>query len=219
MWYVTAVIQFTAKPGHRDTLVGGLSQAINATISNPHCFKADLLVDQDSDTKFSMIQHWRTSDAHREYVAELMKSEKMQQMLGLMEHPPQTTYYDTKASGGGEWGGPGHLELSTNDMDATKAFLSSAFGWRFEEWMPGYTGWWAPGALMGGLRPTMEEEPTPQAVPYLVVDDLDARLVRVKEAGGTITVPIQEIPHAGRFFWFLTPGGLQLAVWESAPQG
>ena len=37
---------------------------------------------------------------------------------------------------------------------------------------------------------------------------------RVQDADGSITVPIQEVPHAGRFF--LAPRGLQLAVWQNA---
>lgn len=218
MSFITAIIHFTAKPGHRDTLTAGLSKAIQGTIDREGCYKADLLVDQDSDVKFAMVQHWTTADLHRAYVDEIMQSPKMQQMFGLMEHPPQTSYFDTHTAGGGLWGGPGHLELSSEDTAATAAFLTDVFAWKFTEMMPGYSGFWAPGALMGGLRDKMAEEAAPQAIPYLVVDDLDARLLRVQAAGGTITVPIQTVPNAGRFFWFIAPGGLTLAAWQSAPK-
>ncbi len=216
MSLITAIVHFTAKAGQRDTIVGGLSEAIQGTINKPDCYKAELLVDQDSDTAFAMVQHWTNSDAHRAYVDEIMQNPMMLQMMDLMEHPPKTSYFDLKAAGGGIWGGPGHLEISSNDTKATAAFLTDVFDWCFTEMMKDYDGFWAPGALMGGLRPKMDEEPAPQTVPYLIVDDLDARLERVSAAGGTIVVPIQEIPGAGRFFWFLAPGGLTMAAWESA---
>jgi len=215
MNFTTAIIQFTAKPGQRAKLLEGLGKAIQKTVDRPDCFKAHLLADQDSDTKFAMVQDWTNADAHKAYVAEIMENPMMQQMMGLMEHPPQTSYYDKSAQGGGTWGGPAHLELSSNDSKATQAFLADVFDWRFQNMMDGYDGFSAPGDFMGGLRPKMEEEPAPQTIPYLVVADLDARLERVKAAGGTIVVPIQEIPHAGRFFWFMTPGDLVLACWQS----
>jgi uncharacterized protein len=216
MSFTTVIVNFTAKPGMRDAVVAMLSQAVQKTITNPDCWKVDLVVDEDSDDPFYMVQDWTHSDAHKAYVEKVMADPKMGPVMEALAAPPDTRYCQRAAAGGGEWGGPAHLEISSNDVPATSKFLTDVFGWSFNEWMPGYTGFWAPGALMGGLRPKMDEEEAPQAIPYLVVNDLDARLEAVQAAGGTITVPIQTVPNAGRFFWFLDPGGLQLAAWESA---
>lgn len=214
----TVVVHFTAKPGQRDALTDALASAIQGTIDKPECHKVQLMVDDDHADRFAMVEEWTSAQAHKAYAQALMSDPKMAPLMELMAGPPDVRYLSHRAAGGGEWGGPGHLEISSEDVDATKAFLTDVFNWRFTPMMEGYDGFWAPGALSGGLRPKMAEEPCAQSIPYLIVDDLDARLKRVEAAGGTITVPIQEIPHAGRFFWFMTPGGLQLAAWESAPK-
>lgn len=216
MAFTNVIVNFVAKPGQRDAVTGMLSGAIEGTLSKPDCYKAELFLDADSDDKFFMLQLWTTADAHRAYVDGVMADPKMKPVMELLAGPPEVQYGALKAAAGGEWGGPQHLEISSLDTDATGAFLTEVFGWRFNEMMPGYDGFWAPGALFGGLRPKMDEEPAPQAIPYLVVNDLDERLASVEAAGGTITVPIQTIEGAGRFFWFIAPGGLQLAAWESA---
>ncbi len=219
MSFTTVIVDFTAKPGKREQLTGMLGKAIQMTIRKPDCFKAVLVTDDDDDDKFAMVQEWRSADAHREYAKGLMGNPKMAAAMDLMAHPPISRYHTHHTSGGGEWGGPGHLELTSTDVEATKAFLTDVFGWTFEMWMDEYQGWWAPGALMGGLRAAHAEEGGPSTTPYLVVNDFEARLERVKAAGGTIIVPPQTIDHAGRFFVFAAPGGLPLAVWESAPKG
>jgi len=220
MSLTTVIVNFTARPGQREALTGFLGKALQNTITKPDCFKAVLVLDDNDDDKFAMVQEWTSADAHQAYAQGLMNNPKFGEAMQMMAHPPISNYYTHHTSGGGEWGGPGHLEMCSDDIDATKAFLSDVFEWQFSEWMPGYQGFWAPGALFGGLRPRMEDaEPSPQTIPYLVVDDLDVRLEAVKAAGGTITVPTQTVPNAGRFFWFIAPGGLPLAVWESAPKG
>lgn len=212
---VTVIVEFRAKAGQAEVLAGALAKAIDNTISKPGCYEAELLISEDDPHDIAIYEQWSTIEAHKEYVAGIMADPKMEPVMGLMEAPPNSRYFAHRASGGGDWGGPGHLEICSDDVAATKAFLTDVFSWRFSEAMPGYDMFWAPGALFGGIRPKMDEEPAPQTIPYLVVDDLDARLERVQAAGGTITVPIQEVPQAGRFFWFLTPGGLPLAAWES----
>ncbi len=219
MSFTTVIVDFTAKPGMRDQLTAMLGEAIQMTIRKPDCFKAVLVTDDDDADRFAMVQEWRSADAHREYAAGLMGNPKMAAAMDLMALPPKSRYHSHHTAGGGDWGGPGHLELTSTDVEATKSFLTDVFDWRFEMWMDDYQGWWAPGAFMGGLRTAHEAEGGPGSTPYLVVNDFEARLEAVKAAGGTIIVPPQTIEHAGRFFVFAAPGGLCLAVWESASQG
>lgn len=215
----TVIVNFVARPGQRDAVTGILGKAIQNTITNPQCFKAVMFVDADTDDRFYMVQEWASAEAHQAYAAGLMTNPKFKPVMEMLAGPPDSRYTTQHTAGGGEWGGPQHLEICSLDVDATKAFLTGVFDWRFEPMMEGYDGFWAPGAFFGGLRPKMDVEPAPQALPYLVVNDIEARLEAVQAAGGTITVPIQDVEGAGRMFWFVAPGGLQLAVWESTPQG
>ncbi len=47
----------------------------------------------------------------------------------------------------------------------------------------------------------------------LVVDDLDAALARVAEAGGEV-IPETEDHDYGRFGWFVDPDGRRVELWE-----
>ena len=47
----------------------------------------------------------------------------------------------------------------------------------------------------------------------LVVDDLDAALARVKEAGGEV-LPDREEHDFGRFGWIIDPDGNRVELWE-----
>lgn len=211
----TVIVRFQAKPGQGPALAAALGQAVQHTITLPDCFKVVLKVNQADSDAMVIYEEWRTAEAYKAYEAAVMADPKMGPVMEMMAGPPNAEYFDDHSHGGGAWGGPGHLEISTNDLAATKAFLTEVFNWQIDAWMDNYEGFLAPGGFMGGLRPKMPEEPAPQTVPYLIVDDLEARMAAVEAAGGTIVVPIQTVPNAGRFFWFLAPGGVQLAVWES----
>ena len=64
-----------------------------------------------------------------------------------------------------------------------------------------------------GLQGDDAEAPrAPLAV--IAVDDLEAALAAVKNAGGTITRPIFGFP-GGRRFQFRDPNGNELAAWKS----
>jgi len=47
----------------------------------------------------------------------------------------------------------------------------------------------------------------------LVVDDLDAALVNVRESGGVV-IPEKEEHDFGRFGWFVDPDGNRVELWE-----
>ena len=50
-------------------------------------------------------------------------------------------------------------------------------------------------------------------LPVVKVDDLEAALDSIVEAGGTIAKPIFSFP-GGRRFHFIDPSGSELAVWS-----
>jgi predicted enzyme related to lactoylglutathione lyase len=86
-------------------------------------------------------------------------------------------------------------ELATPDMDASAEFYRELFGWQIEPMegsgMP-YLVIQNAGRGNGGIRPAQENEPTYWLV-YFGADDIDARLSKAVEAGGTQLVGATDI--------------------------
>ena len=114
-----------------------------------------------------------------------------------------------------------HVELYTDDLDATEAFFGEAFGWEFEpvEGMD-YTIWRAPDPPSGGIM-LREDGPftPPPTLFYIDVDDLAAARTAIAEAGGEVLVEELDVPEMGVFAVFRDPGGVVEAAWEDRYDG
>ncbi len=109
-----------------------------------------------------------------------------------------------------------YIELNVTDLASSRSFYEQAFGWRFNDYGPGYAGIAAPSGdgEVGGLavgRPTGPGGP----LVILYSDDLDGSLAAVEAAGGTVVEPPYDFP-GGRRFLFADNSGNQLAVWSPA---
>lgn len=105
-----------------------------------------------------------------------------------------------------------YVEMPGQDLPATKAFYSQAFGWRFVDYGPTYS------AMEGaGLDGGFDADPDAVTAPLVVLfaTDLEAMLERVTSAGGQIVKPIFSFP-GGRRFHFRDPSGNELAVFCEA---
>lgn len=107
-----------------------------------------------------------------------------------------------------------YVEFTVPDMAAAKTFYSTALGWRFTDYGPGYAGIHRIGepGEMGGLA-----SGTPTAGGPLVVlysDDLEATQAAIEAAGGTVVEAIFPFP-GGRRFHFTDPAGNVIAVWTT----
>ena len=105
-----------------------------------------------------------------------------------------------------------YIEIAVTDLDAAKAFYSSAFGWSLVDYGPDYAGIQGEGREVGGLRRDSEVLPGGPLV-ILYSEDLEASAEAVTAAGGTIQKPIYSFP-GGRRFHFADPSGNELAVWS-----
>ena|SRR5690606_11071046 len=107
-----------------------------------------------------------------------------------------------------------YLELPARDLDAVKAFYSTAFGWTFVDYGPDYCAF-NDGRLDGGFFRSELSSSTANgaALAVLYADDLESTLRRVTESGGSILKPIYAFP-GGRRFHFADPAGNELAVWS-----
>lgn len=104
-----------------------------------------------------------------------------------------------------------YIEIVTTDMAESKRFYSAAFGWKFNDYGPEYAGIQGQGREDGGLRlDTQNSSGGPLVILYS--EDLDATVIRVRDAGGQIVTEPFEFP-GGRRFQFLDPSGNELAVW------
>lgn len=106
-------------------------------------------------------------------------------------------------------------ELVTRDAEKAKAFYAETVGWTYDS-RPlegGYTYWLA---MMGSTpvagffpidgRPGYENV-RDNWMPYLAVDDVDARVKKAEAAGARLVRPIFDIPMVGRLALLLEPGG------------
>lgn len=106
-----------------------------------------------------------------------------------------------------------YVEFAASDLELTKAFFQTVFGWQFEDFGPEYSAFSGAG-LDGGfykaeLRSRADEG---AALVVLYSDVLEETLQKVENAGGVIVQGIFSFP-GGRRFHFSEPSGNEFAVW------
>jgi predicted enzyme related to lactoylglutathione lyase len=110
-----------------------------------------------------------------------------------------------------------HLDLSTDDPTAAKAFYGRIFDWKFNE-VPGMGGWSGivvgkgVGGGIGGKN--MPGQPTAWTA-YVEVKDVKQTIEKAQAAGANIMVPYMEVPGMGALGVFLDPQGASIGVWQT----
>ena len=103
-----------------------------------------------------------------------------------------------------------YIELHASDIEKTKSFYSSVFGWKFQDYGPAYTSF-HDGRMAGGF--TTDSTAGKGVLLVIYSTDLAALQQKVKAAGGRIVKEIFSFP-GGRRFHFADPNGNELAVWS-----
>lgn len=108
-----------------------------------------------------------------------------------------------------------HIELASTNPKATRTFLEEVFDWRFET-IPGleYYPFGMPTGPGGAVMPLSEERPK-GVLNYLLSEDIDRDIGRVRAAGGHLLNPKSEIPGVGWWAMFEEPGGCVLALFQA----
>jgi len=108
-----------------------------------------------------------------------------------------------------------YLEFPARDIDATKTFFSSVFGWRFEDYGPEYVPFFDAG-IDGGFFKSDQTLSTDNGSALMVVysNDLEHTLSKITAAGGSIIKPVFSFP-GGQRFHFGDPNGNEFAVWSA----
>ncbi len=114
-------------------------------------------------------------------------------------------------------------ELMTTDTDAAERFYKDVIGWTVEPYNEGakpYTMWFASQGPLGGMMQMPEEAAKmgvpPQWMANVTVTDVDATVTRVKELGGQIHKPAEDLPNIGRFAVIADPQGAPITVFKPA---
>lgn len=113
-----------------------------------------------------------------------------------------------------ETGKINYVEIPSRDLEVTKAFFASAFGWSFVDYGPEYVAIENAG-LDGGFYKS-DKVSSPESGSVLVVlysSEIEATVKRVTSSGGKVVKGIFDFP-GGRRFHFADPNGNEYAVWS-----
>jgi predicted enzyme related to lactoylglutathione lyase len=123
----------------------------------------------------------------------------------------------------------GHLiwyELITPDADASKAFYDAVVGWNIGEPVAEFQGYRmigrSDGGFAGGVLPLTDEMRQhggrPVWLGYVGVDDVDAAISSIEQAGGKTLMPATDIPNVGRIAMVADPQGAPFYVMKPIPR-
>jgi predicted enzyme related to lactoylglutathione lyase len=107
-------------------------------------------------------------------------------------------------------------ELMTRDVTRAKQFYSDTIGWTFEGMPMAHEGgriYWCAfldGQPVAGMfeLASPDFDGVPEGwMPYLAVDDVDARAEKAVKAGAQLMRPIFDVPEVGRIAILREPGG------------
>jgi uncharacterized protein len=113
----------------------------------------------------------------------------------------------------------GHIEIPTTDLEKSKKFFSTVFGWAFSHFQDiDYTIIHTGKQPNGGLELVKRLPKKGQVIPYIEVEDIDAIIKAIRKAHGKIVTRKSQVGSMGWRAQFLTPDGVQLALWQSAPR-
>ena len=112
-----------------------------------------------------------------------------------------------------------HIEIPSNNDKTAKAFYSDLCGWNVNEIPFGEDNVYVQfetGNVDVALS-TMDDDDNQagKALLYFDSNDLEADMAKVKELGGTVVLPRQNIEGFGAYGIFLDPMGNRVAFWQS----
>jgi hypothetical protein len=110
-----------------------------------------------------------------------------------------------------------HWELWSQDPDRASEFYARVFDWTIRDthemdYRLVETG--GEGGINGGIMKPKERPWPGKLAFYIDVDDIEAYVNRITEAGGKIVVEPVDVPGVGQFALFEDPGGRLLGLWK-----
>lgn len=107
-----------------------------------------------------------------------------------------------------------YVEFPSRDIEETKRFFGTVFGWDFQDFGPDYVAFSDQGLDGGFYRADLSSDAGQGAALIVFYSkDLEATMGRIQKAGGAIVRTIFAFP-GGRRFHFKDPTGNEFAVWS-----
>jgi len=107
-----------------------------------------------------------------------------------------------------------YVEFPAKDIEATKTFFSTVFGWSFVDYGAEYVAFSDQGLDGGFYQSDLSvSTDTGSALIVFYSNALEETLSKIEKAGGKILKPIFSFP-GGRRFHFGDPNGNEYAVWS-----
>jgi predicted enzyme related to lactoylglutathione lyase len=115
-------------------------------------------------------------------------------------------------------GKPAWVDLASPDLEASKRFYSSLFGWEPQGFDNPNSGGYGMLTLRGkevaGLGPVQQPGQPPAWTVYIATKDAEATARKVESAGGKVAFPPMDVMEAGRMAVFQDPTGAFISVWQ-----
>ncbi len=108
-----------------------------------------------------------------------------------------------------------HVELSSNDNQATGQFYNKLFGWKVEQFPEMQYATFETGSVGGGFMTVQEGNPPGTVSFYVATDDIESTLAQAQSLGGQILAHKTEIPGVGWFGFFSDPTGNKIGLLTS----
>ncbi len=116
-------------------------------------------------------------------------------------------------------------ELLTNDIDKARTFFEAVIGWQYDDMpMPdggtytiAKTGDTRAGGMMNIAATGAPEGAPSHWMAYVAVDDVDAAVGKVAEAGGQVIQPCFDVAGVGRIAMIADPTGAVLGIMTPSP--
>ena len=107
-----------------------------------------------------------------------------------------------------------YLELPAKNLEATKEFFSTVFGWSFQDYGPDYLAF-SDKTIDGGFYKSDLSSLAGNGAALIVFysEDLEATQEKIENANGVIVQATFDFP-GGRRFHFTEPSGNEFAVWS-----
>lgn len=107
-----------------------------------------------------------------------------------------------------------YLELPARDIEKTKLFFSTVFGWSFVDYGPEYIAFSNAGIAGGFFKSDLAcSTANGSALVIFYSNDLEQTQNKIASNGGTIVKPVFDFP-GGRRFHFNDPNANEFAVWS-----
>jgi len=115
----------------------------------------------------------------------------------------------------GEWC---HVEIPSADPAKSEAFYAAVFGWTFQR-VPemDYTLYMTSEDGIGGGILKKPEGMGQQLINYVNVGELEPYLEKIEAGGGSVLMPIAEVPNVGWFAIVADPDGNAFGLWQQNP--